>query len=169
MLLSKRKLFAAAMLAVAVVAGRGVSYGLAGEPPAKDDKAAAGAKEDKDAILGTWKVEVVESDGKDASETDEGREHKGATLTITAGKIAFKTARHDGEFSYRLDPAAKPKTLDMDNGEGKTIDCVYALDRDTLKICGPRKNGGPRPAMVATEEGSESFLLVLKREADDKK
>src|SRR5262249_1493609 len=66
MLLGKVKSVAAAVLAVAVVAGAGgLAYrGLAVERPAKGDKQADKPKEDKEAILGTWKVEKLEEDGK---------------------------------------------------------------------------------------------------------
>jgi hypothetical protein len=55
----------------------------------------------------------------------------------------------------------------MDNGGGKTWDCVYSLGGDTLKICAPRMPGGDRPKEVASKKGTR--LLVLKRETKDKK
>ena len=72
------------------------------------------------------------------------------------------------EFTYKLDPSAKPKTIDLDNGGGKSWMSVYSLDGNTLKICSPHEPGGDRPAEVGTKEGSRSFMLVLKREAKDK-
>jgi RNA polymerase sigma factor (sigma-70 family) len=168
MLLGKLKTIAAAVLAVAVVAGAGglAYYGLAVEPPAKDDKKADKPKEDKDAILGTWKVVKVEEDGKDASDTDEGKTFKSKPFSITGDKIVLEGVF---EMTYKLDPAGKPKAIDLDNGGGKTWDCVYSLDGDTLQICAPLKPGGDRPKEVASKEGSRTRLLVLKREAKEKK
>jgi uncharacterized protein (TIGR03067 family) len=109
-------------------------------------------------------VVEVEENGKDASDTDEGKKHKGAILTISADKIVFKTEDEMDEFAYKIKPDGKPKTIDFDNGKGQTLEGVYSLNGNTLKICGPHKFGGNRPAKVGTEEGSDAFLLVLKRE-----
>jgi RNA polymerase sigma factor (sigma-70 family) len=167
MWLSKLKLVAAAALAVAVVAwAGGLAYrGLAADPPAKDDKKADKPKEDKEAILGTWKVQAFEEGGKD-SETDEGKKFKAATVTITADKMVFKSGEEVHEVMYQLDPTSKPKAIDLDHG-GKVLKGVYSLDGNTLKICASDP-GGDRPTEVASKEGSSSKLLVLKREAKDK-
>jgi uncharacterized protein (TIGR03067 family) len=155
-------------LAVAVVAGAGglAYHGLAVEPPAKGDKKAEKPKGDKDAILGSWKVETVEEDGKDASETDDGKRFRSKPWTITGDKIVLEGGL---EMTYKLDPAAKPKAVDLDNGGGKTWDCVYSLDGDTLQICAPLTPGGDRPKEVASKAGGGTRLVVLKREAKDKK
>jgi uncharacterized protein (TIGR03067 family) len=172
MLLSKLRLVAAAVLTVAVVAGAGgLAYHTWAAERAKadeKDKKADKAKEDKEAILGDWKVAGVEVDGKDGSDTEKGAEFQGATLTITGDKIVLKSGERSLDITYKLDPAAKPKTIDLDNGGGKSWMCVYSLDGNTLKICAPHEPGGDRPAEVSTKEGSRSFLLVLKRAAKDK-
>jgi uncharacterized protein (TIGR03067 family) len=165
MLASRLKLVAA--LTVAVFAGEIAHDGRAEELSAQDDKKAAQPKIDKEAILGTWKVVEVEENGKDASDTDDGKKHKGSTLTITADKAVFKAGDDVLETTYKLDADAKPKTIDLEDGSGRTFNCVYALEGDTLKICAPRRPGENRPDVVATKEGSESFLLVLKREAKE--
>jgi RNA polymerase sigma factor (sigma-70 family) len=168
MLLSKLKVVAALVLAVAVLGGAGgIAYHtLAAETARVDkkDKKADKAKEDKDAILGTWKVVQVQEDGKDAS-TDDGKTLKSKALTITGNKIILKGFF---ELTYKLGPAARPKEIDLDNGGGKTWDCVYSLGGDTLKICAPIMPGGDRPSEVASKEGSKTRLLVLKRQAKDK-
>jgi RNA polymerase sigma factor (sigma-70 family) len=165
MLLGKLKSVAAAVLAVAVVVGGVAYHGLGVEPPAKSDKKADKPKEDKDAIQGTWKVEKVEEDGKDASDTNDGNRFKSSPLSITAHKIVMEGVF---EMTYELNPVAKPKAINLDNGGGKTFACVYSLDGDTLKICAPIVPGGDRPAEVATKKGSNTRMLVLKREVKDK-
>jgi uncharacterized protein (TIGR03067 family) len=141
-------------------------HGLAVELPAKHDKKADKPKEDKDTILGTWKVEKVEEDGKDASETDDGKRFKSKPWTITGDKIVLEGGF---EMTDKLDPAAKPKAIDLDNGGGKTWDCVYSLHGDTLQIGAPLTPGDDRPKEVASKEGSKTRQLVLKRLAKDKK
>ena len=167
MLLRTLKTVAAAVLAVAVVAGAGglAYHGLADEPPAKDGKQTDKPKRDREAILGTWQVVKVEVDGKDASETDDAKVFRSAPWTITKNKFVLKGGL---EMMYELDPFAKPKTIDLDNGGDKKVDCVYSLDGDTLKICAPLKPGGSRPAEVASKKGSGTRLLVFKRQAKDK-
>ena len=165
MFLSKLKLIGAAVLAVAVLGGGIAYHGLAVEPPARDDKK---AKDDKEVILGTWKVNAFEEEGKDVLDTDEGKKIKEGTVTITGDKIVNKSGEDLRELTYRLNPAAKPKAIDIDNGKGKTLKGVYSLDGNTLKICWPIDPDGDRPAEVASKEGSKSKLLVLKREAKDR-
>lgn len=161
------KTVATAVLAVAIVAGAGgVAYhGQAVEPPAKDGQHTDKPRKDKDAILGTWQVVKIEVDGKDASETDDGKVFRSAPWTITKNKIVLKEGVF--EMMYELNPYAKPKEIDFDNGGDKTFACVYALDRDTLTICAPVKPGARRPAEVASKKGSGTRLLVLKRQAKD--
>jgi uncharacterized protein (TIGR03067 family) len=166
MMLSSLKLAAVSVIAVVTVSGALESW--AGEPRAQDDKKSEKPAADKEAILGTWKVVGVEEDGKDASDTDAGREHKGLMVTITSEKFVVKKEDENREFTYHLDPDAKPKTIDLDDEKAKVLNCVYSLEGDTLKICGPRKSGEKRPAEVGTKEGSESFLLELKRETKEK-
>jgi uncharacterized protein (TIGR03067 family) len=167
MLLAKLKTIVTAVLAVAVVAGAGgLAYsGQAGEPPAKEGKQTDNPRNDKNAILGAWQVVKVEEDGKDASETDDGKRFLSAPWTITKDKILLGSG---AEMRYELDAFAKPKAIDLDNGGDKKFACVYSLDGDTLKICAPLKPGGGRPAEVASKQGGGTRILVLKRQAKDK-
>jgi RNA polymerase sigma factor (sigma-70 family) len=168
MMLAKVKTIVAAVLAVIVATGvGGLSYrGLALEPAAVDGKKGGKAKEDKDAILGEWNVEKLVMDGEDATDTEEGKRFKSGPMTFTAKKIVLEGAF---EMPYRLDATAKPKTMDLDHGGGKTFDCVYSLDGNTLKICGPIVPGGNRPTEVDSKKGSDTRLLVLKRKVKEKK
>jgi RNA polymerase sigma factor (sigma-70 family) len=164
MWLAKLKLLASSVLAFAFVLGMGgfAYQSFAVEPAAKKD---AKKKEDKDVIQGTWKVEKVEEDGADASESPHGKLFMSKPLAINADKIVMEGLF---EMTYKLDPTAKIKTLDLDNGGGKMFECVYTLDGDSLKICSPVMPGGDRPSEVATKAGSKTRLLILKREAKDK-
>jgi RNA polymerase sigma factor (sigma-70 family) len=169
MFLSKLKFVAAAVLSVALVGGVGglAYHGRAVGASARDDKKADKPKDDKDAILGTWKVVAFEQDGKDAFDTPEGKKIKEATATITADKLVFKSEQDVSEFTYQLDPAAEPRAIDLlDTTTGRMGEGVYSLEGNTLKICTPIERG--RPTEVAAKEGNNSRLIVLKREAKDK-
>jgi uncharacterized protein (TIGR03067 family) len=165
MLLEKVKSVAAAVLAVAVLIGAGglAYHGLAG---ASSDKVEKKPRVDKDAIQGAWKVVKVVEDGEDASDTDNGKTFRSKALTITAERIVLKGVF---EMTYKLDPASKPRSIDLDNGGGKTFDGVYTLEGNTLTICGPLSPGDARPREVASKKGSKTRLLVLKREVKDRK
>ena len=167
MWLTKLKTVAAVILSVAVISG-GLAYkGLAVEPTAKGDQKTDKPKEDRDAILGTWKVTAFEFEGKNAFDSPEGKKIKDATVTITADKMVFKSEEDASEFTYQLDPTAKPKAIDLlDTTTGRMHEGVYSLEGDALKICTPIERG--RPAEVAAKEGSRSRLTVLKREAKGK-
>jgi RNA polymerase sigma factor (sigma-70 family) len=172
MFLSKLKVVAALVLCAAALGGAGgIAYLTRAAEPAKEGEKgtkADKAKADKDAIQGAWKVEKVEVDGEDGTATEKGREFKGATLTISGDKIVARSGEKSVVLTYTLDSAAKPKTIDLDHGGGKSWKSVYALDGNTLKICSPHEPGGDRPAEVGTKDGSRSFLLVLKRQAKGK-
>jgi RNA polymerase sigma-70 factor (ECF subfamily) len=155
MFLSKVKIVAALVLSVAVLGGAGgVAYhALAVEPARADEK----SKEDKEAILGDSKVAGVEVDGKDGSDTEKGTEFKGATLAITGDKIVLKCGDRSVDITYQLNPAAKPRTIDLDNGGGKSWMCVYSLEGNTLKICGPQEPGGTDPSWWVRKKGAGRF------------
>ena len=64
---------------------------------------------------------------------------------------------------YKLNPAAKPKEIDImpDGDANKTMKAIYQLDGDTLKICLPA--GDDRPTEVTGAKGSKNKLMVLQR------
>jgi hypothetical protein len=99
--------------------------------------------------------------------------------------------------SYKLDATKKPKTLDITrqgpHNTKWTLQAIYSLDGDVLKICyrllppeikhrdqdvGRRARPfdvwdylapGRRPTELATKEGSKTMLVTLNREAADRK
>jgi RNA polymerase sigma-70 factor (ECF subfamily) len=186
MFLSKLKLAAALALAALVIGGGvgGVVYhALAAEPVARpetaspDDKTkpADKPKQDKELIQGTWKVAKVESEGQDQSDKPgEAKFFMQSTWTITEGKMVLKTESHIAEMQFKLDPSAKPKTIDCTMTavpnkeiEGKTFKGIYSLDGNTLKIHLPNDPGANRPTELETQRGGMSMMLVLKRPVKD--
>jgi uncharacterized protein (TIGR03067 family) len=84
---------------------------------------------------------------------------EGDKYTVTVGKAIDKGA-------VKIDPAAKPKTMDIigDDGpnKGKTFLAIYELNGDTLRICYDL-TGKARPGEFKTKKGEQLFLATYKR------
>jgi RNA polymerase sigma factor (sigma-70 family) len=160
MFVTKLKTLGALILALAVLVGGsgGFAYHLlATEADAK--------KTDKDNIQGTWKVESVTMNGQDKD--GKGKLLEKSTFEITADKMLVKFNEGNKPSTYTLDPAAKPKMIDITPGEGdgkgETVPGIYRLEGDTLTICFPCGAQMERPTEFVSKEGSDTMLLVLKR------
>ena len=68
--------------------------------------------------------------------------------------------------TIRIDPAAKPKTMDIISTEGpnkgKTFLAIYELNGDALRIC-YELTGKVRPTEFKTRKGEALFLATYKR------
>jgi RNA polymerase sigma factor (sigma-70 family) len=127
----------------------------------KDEKAIkVDAKSDKEKIQGTWTVVSVKDNGQESSAD----ELKGLTMVITHAKLVLKGVRgEEREFTYQLDPAQKPKWIDVADGEKKMLG-IYELDGDSLKICLNETPGGERSTEFVSEAGTANDqLMILKR------
>ena len=131
-----------------------VAAGLASGAPQDKGKKAA------DKFDGTWKVVSVERDGQAVDDA------KDDTVTFTGDKIAIKSKNGDHAGTFKLDPAQKPKTIDMTPSDGpqkgQVHAGIYSLDGDTLKICFTEP-GKDRPKELTAKAGSGQMLVVLKR------
>ena len=71
------------------------------------------------------------------------------------------------ERTFRLDPTAKPKTIDFKVisgfGKGKTDLAIYELDGDTLKICYAMGEGAKRPTEFKSVAGTKLYLVTYNR------
>ncbi len=120
--------------------------------------AADDPKKEAEKFAGTWGVVAAERDGQPHDKI------KNDKLVIAADKITIKTSSGDEDATFTVDPAKKPKTIDVKPGkENVTIQGIYEIDGDNLKLCfaGP---GGERPTDFTTKEGSKRMLITLKRE-----
>jgi uncharacterized protein (TIGR03067 family) len=84
---------------------------------------------------------------------------EGDKYTVTIGKLIDKG-------TTKIDPAAKPKTMDIigDDGpnKGKTFLAIYELNGDTLRVCYDL-TGKVRPSEFKTKKGELLFLATYKR------
>jgi uncharacterized protein (TIGR03067 family) len=124
-----------------------------------DDKQ-TDAKKEQEKLQGEWTMQSGERDGEQFPE----ELVKALKRTVTGDKYVIT---RDGETlakgTFMLDPWQKPKTIDGKmEGADKTVQGIYELDGDTLKIC----NGQPgeaRPKEFATKAGSGLTLVVWKK------
>ena len=117
------------------------------------------AKTDKELLEGVWRVVSLAIDGKEVAKDE---------LERVPNKIVFAgdmATVYDGpgiktKGTYRIDPAKKPKSLDVSSSEGKTVRLIYKLEGDTLTI--GESGGSNRPEDFT---GKEVAVTVLKRVA----
>jgi uncharacterized protein (TIGR03067 family) len=111
-------------------------------------------------FAGTWQPYYVEIDGK---------EHKGDIskdrLVISGTTFTFTTPKGKSEGKFRIDPTAKPRTIDEeitdgDNKGTKTVG-IYEIDAKRLMVC--YTVTAARPTEFATSEKSGRFLILYKR------
>ncbi|MBI1917379.1 MAG: TIGR03067 domain-containing protein [Planctomycetes bacterium] len=111
----------------------------------------------KDKIEGTW---VVVSATRNGKTNDEIKDDK---VTFKDGKLTIKAKNKDETATYKVDPAKKPKEIDITHEGGKTMQGIYVVEGDTLKVCFSKPDS-PRPTEFSAKEGSDCMLVVLKRE-----
>ena len=127
--------------------------------PARQDV----ARKDREGIQGTWSIVTLEADGEQApAEIVASLKlvFKGDKLTFTPGEPGFTN------YTYKLDPAAKPAGFDMTHADGpdkgKTQKGIYSFEGDSLKIC--FGEAGRRPREFTAKAGSGQAMFVLKRQ-----
>jgi len=91
----------------------------------------------------------------------------GLQVIFRDGRFAFKQGdKALAEGTFRLDPAAAPRTIDLTtidaNGNEKTTLAIYDLTEDALRICGAPPGEG-RPGEFAALDGSGHTLTTFQR------
>ncbi len=119
------------------------------------------AANDSGSIHGTWLP---------SSATLGGQPMKADFLTNTVlkladGKYLVTVAGSPDKGTYTINPALKPKTIDITGTDGpnagKAIPSIYELDGDTLRIC--YGLGGSRPTEFKSPAGTKYFLVTYHR------
>jgi uncharacterized protein (TIGR03067 family) len=114
-------------------------------------------------LLGVWTATQAEREGKAADDV-------GNRLSLTGNRFQIQSS--DGKPLYagtvRVDPSAKPATIDFEHTEGalkgKAWKGIYALSGDKLTICdnAPNLDKG-RPAAFEAKSGSGYVLVTFRR------
>jgi uncharacterized protein (TIGR03067 family) len=125
--------------------------------------AAFGDAKDSENVQGSWLPSAAELGGKIFP--DEVR--KSIKLVIKDDKYTATVGKVVDQGNIKLDPAAKPKKMDIAGtdgpNKGKTIPAIYELDGDTLRICYDL-SGKSHPTEFKTKEGTQLYLVTYKRE-----
>jgi uncharacterized protein (TIGR03067 family) len=126
-------------------------------------------KSDEEALRGTWKAVSGEAGGTPIP----AEAVKRYQLTFADGKVTVQTGGVGKQGKFKLDPAAKPRAIDLDLDGGAGVG-IYSLDGDTLTLCFAEKGKAEkgkqdRPSKFSTDGESRWVLLVLKKGADAKK
>ena len=125
---------------------------------------ARAAEGDDTKLLGVWTATQAERDGKPAADV------VGHRITFTSDR--FQIHSKDGTRLYtgivRVDPSAKPASVDFEHTEGalkgKTWKGIYALSGNRLRICdnAPNLDKG-RPEAFEAKRGSGYVLVTFER------
>jgi RNA polymerase sigma factor (sigma-70 family) len=123
-----------------------------GEPPAAKMELKRAAAQDGDLLQGTWVVASVEIDGQRMPAG-------GQQLTFRGDRVVYRTDTKGGdEATFRLNPAATPKEIDIDFAGG-TQPGIYEIDGNRLKWCWSK--GRVRPTSFDTGAPGSDILTFL--------
>jgi uncharacterized protein (TIGR03067 family) len=136
-------------------------------PPDQD------SRREQATLEGDWSMVSVEADGAKMSD----QQVAGLSLTFKAGNFTSRNKGDTTKFgdqsskrngTYTVDPTKNPKVLDIVHAEGpergKTWSLIYALDGNTLKICGATEAGKERPANFDSGGKKGYMLMILRRQ-----
>jgi uncharacterized protein (TIGR03067 family) len=120
------------------------------------------AAEERKALQGTWLPTAAELGEKAFNEAT----LKTMKLVLDGDKYTVTVGKGTDKGTTKIDPAAKPKTMDIIGtdgpNKGKTFLAIYELKNDTLRICYDL-TGKVRPAEFKTKKGEKLFLATYKR------
>jgi RNA polymerase sigma factor (sigma-70 family) len=121
-------------------------------PPPK----AAGFKDDRAQLEGSWKVVGSEFAGRQvALETTK-------LLTFAAGRFEERSAANLKQGSFALDPAAQPKTIDLHDEDGRTP-ALYRFAGEKLLLALPNGRGERPKDLESGPDDQTKFVLTLER------
>ncbi|HTK74118.1 MAG TPA: TIGR03067 domain-containing protein [Gemmataceae bacterium] len=126
--------------------------------PARGDEKAELKK-----LEGTWLPTTVQQNGRNWPD----EQVKGLKLVIADGKYTVTVSGNDDKGTLKVDPNAKPATMDIVGtdgpNKGRTIPAIYDLSADTLKIC-YGLGVETRPTQFESKPGTRLLLITYKRE-----
>ena len=120
------------------------------------------ADDERKLLRGTWLPSAAELGEKPFDEAT----LKTMKLVLEGDKYTVTVGKGIDKGTTKIDPAAKPKTMDITGtdgpNKGKTFLAIYELDGDTLRVCYDLTGKG-RPTKFMTQKGERLFLATYKR------
>lgn len=124
--------------------------------------------EDMQKLQGVWRGVELEIKGDSFSR------ESARSLRLRFDKDTF-TVEQGGKVtvqgSYRIDPTATPKTIDLTIrdtvqtvNKGALVLGVYVLKKDRLQLCTTKANGQDRPKKLASKRGTTHTLFTFQKE-----
>jgi uncharacterized protein (TIGR03067 family) len=119
------------------------------------------AKQEQAKLQGKWQASKLEIEGNAIPDNELAK----LKITIEGDKlIASKDGAAPENNSFKLDPSKKPRAIDVipasGQAEGKTLQGIYELEGDTLKLCLGMPGVGRPDAFAA---GEMRVFITLKR------
>jgi uncharacterized protein (TIGR03067 family) len=131
---------------------------------AADNPKSASVKKDPEKLQGTWKLVSLEVNGEQIALKSLER----SRLVVTGEKYHFQLDKMALDLTFQMDPAKKPKAIDLKivSGpyKGKVYHGIYTLEGDTFKICRHSEPDKDRPTAFVTKENSGLMMVVWKRQ-----
>lgn len=125
-------------------------------------QAAQAEKDDLKQLAGAWIGTLAEDSGEKIEDLVGAKFQlvfEGNTLTFIAQK-GDRLVKD--KMQFRLDPTKKPKHIDLEVSKDETLQGIYSLEGNMLKLCTSTKPEN-RPTAFTTKKGSGHRLLVFKR------
>jgi uncharacterized protein (TIGR03067 family) len=127
-----------------------------------------GTPADADKIRGAWKVVSAKETAGFDKNTD-AAEYQDSVWTFGAKDITITMGEAETKLAYALDPAKKPKLIDLGKDlAGKGADRpylgIYELDGDKLSICYTAFNERPSDFSMGKGIAALKRLVVLERQ-----
>jgi RNA polymerase sigma factor (sigma-70 family) len=133
-----------------------VGFVDSGTVPAKDKgkKKPDTAVTDLERMQGVWSV--VSMNGHKLSKREK------SVFMVDGKRACWQTKDGEIQGGLYLDPSKDPKTYDLATST-RTMEGIYSLEGDTLRLCYSPSIDEKRPSRFAAERGSHQVLVVLQR------
>jgi uncharacterized protein (TIGR03067 family) len=122
----------------------------------------AEGKDDQKKLQGKWILTSAVINGNEVP-----KDQVKGELVFKGDKYSYTSGDgQKGEGTFKIDPSKKPRTMDAVPADGpvkgQTVEEIYEVDGDTLKLCLVAP-GGKRPTDFKAEAGSGRMLFTYKR------
>jgi uncharacterized protein (TIGR03067 family) len=124
-------------------------------------------KEEMKRLQGSWTFVSGEADGQVIAEELYKKNAPKLRIEGTKFVVRINTGDITQEATWKIDPAKKPRTIDLTlisgKDKGQTQLGIYEVKGDTFKVCFARPGNKSRPTAFATKPKTGYRITVMKR------